>query len=79
MTQERVLTNPFDNEEGLFQVLRNDVGEFSLWPAPLTVPVGWDIALDTVPANEAEAWVREQWTSLTPAHRVRRQVIGANG
>jgi len=73
------LTNPFDNEEGVFHVLRNDVGEFSLWPAHLTVPAGWDVALDAVPSDAAEAWLREKWTSLTPAHRVRLEVMGTHG
>lgn len=73
------MTNLFDNEEGVFHVLRNDVGEFSLWPSHLTVPVGWDVALDTVPSKEAEEWVRENWTSLTPAHRVGLQVMGTHG
>ncbi len=59
------MTNPFDNEEGLFHVLRNDAGEFSLWPAHLTVPAGWETALTAVSSDAADQWVRDAWTGLT--------------
>jgi uncharacterized protein YbdZ (MbtH family) len=65
------LPSPFDDEHGVFHVLRNDSGEFSFWPARLTVPVGWDVVLSSAPAHRAEEYVRRHWTTLTPAHRAR--------
>lgn len=35
-------TNPFDDENGRFLVLRNGEGAYSLWPAFLAVPGGWE-------------------------------------
>lgn len=64
------MTNLFDGD-GLFCVLRNQIGEFSFWPASATVPAGWEVVLAAAPRTEAERFVREQWTTLTPAHRVR--------
>ena len=65
------MPNPFDDDDGVFHVLRNRIGEFSFWPAHTTVPAGWDVVLPSVHSNEAERYLREHWTTLTPAHRVR--------
>jgi uncharacterized protein YbdZ (MbtH family) len=64
------LPNPFD-DDGVFHVLRNRIGDFSFWPTHATVPAGWDVVLRSVPTAEAESYLREHWTTLTPAHRVR--------
>ncbi|MQP33547.1 MbtH family NRPS accessory protein [Rhodococcus erythropolis] len=32
------MSNPFDNADGIFKVLRNDLGEYSLWPDFSVVP-----------------------------------------
>ena len=65
------LPSPFDDEDGVFHVLRNRVGEFSFWPAHAAVPAGWDVVLASARPTEAETYVREHWTTLTPAHRLR--------
>jgi MbtH protein len=64
------LTNLFDNDD-IFHVLRNHVGDYSFWPAHATVPTGWDVVLDAVPRTEAERYVHEHWTTLTVSERVR--------
>jgi uncharacterized protein YbdZ (MbtH family) len=35
------MTNPFENEEADYLVLRNDEGQCSLWPSLREIPVGW--------------------------------------
>ena len=37
------MTNPFDDKSGIFQVLINDEGQYSLWPSFIDVPKGWTI------------------------------------
>ena len=37
-------TNPFDDENGIFLVLVNDEGQYSLWPEFADVPDGWEVA-----------------------------------
>ncbi|NEA37675.1 MbtH family protein, partial [Streptomyces sp. SID13031] len=34
-------TNPFEDENGTYFVLRNDEGQHSLWPVFADVPAGW--------------------------------------
>jgi MbtH protein len=70
------LTNLFDDDDSL-HVLRNRVGEFSFWPAHAALPDGWEVALAAASRPEAEGYVREHWTTLTPVHRVRSH--GADG
>ena len=39
------MTNPFEDEQGVYHVLINEEGQHSLWPAFKEVPLGWTIAL----------------------------------
>ncbi|VTM53073.1 cytoplasmic protein YbdZ [Klebsiella pneumoniae] len=34
-------SNPFDNPQGQFYILRNDQQQYSLWPAHCDLPAGW--------------------------------------
>ena len=63
------MSNLFDRD-GLFAVLRNDIGEYSFWPAEGTVPSGWRVVMSAAPRADAEAYVREHWTTLTPSNRL---------
>ncbi|WP_447645848.1 MbtH family protein [Nocardioides zeae] len=55
------MTNPFENPDASYHVLRNDEGQYSLWPAFADVPDGWEIALQSTSRAEAMAWVEENW------------------
>ena len=46
-------SNPFDNPQGQFYILRNDQQQYSLWPAHCDLPA---------------AWLAANWSTLTPAH-----------
>ncbi|WP_424217340.1 MbtH family protein (plasmid) [Streptomyces sp. BI20] len=37
------MTNPFDNPDRPYLVLRNERSDHSLWPAGIDVPAGWDV------------------------------------
>ena len=37
------MTNPFEDENGVYHVLINEEGQHSLWPAFRDVPEGWTI------------------------------------
>lgn len=37
------MASPFDDAAGVFLILVNAAGEYSLWPAPLAVPSGWTV------------------------------------
>lgn len=36
-------SNPFDNLQGQFYILRNDQQQYSLWPAHCDLPAGWTV------------------------------------
>ncbi|OLF14368.1 hypothetical protein BLA60_04370 [Actinophytocola xinjiangensis] len=60
--------NVLDDPDGHFLALRNDDGQFSLWPAVVDVPAGWS----TVWAGgrqECLDYVAREWTDLIPASR----------
>jgi MbtH protein len=58
------MTNPFDEEDGVFLVLVNDEGQHSLWPEFAEVPAGWRVAFG--PASRASCLeeVERNWTDL---------------
>lgn len=37
------MTNPFENEHGTYVVLMNQDGQYSLWPAFIHIPAGWEV------------------------------------
>lgn len=64
------MVNPFDNDDGMFHVLRNSKGQYSLWPVFAVVPSGWDIMLESVSKKEADEYVEKNWTTLHPRYFV---------
>ena len=51
-------SNPFDDPQGAFYILRNAQGQFSLWPQQCALPAGWDIVCQP----------QSHWRTLTPAN-----------
>ncbi|MFC4008670.1 MbtH family protein [Nonomuraea purpurea] len=64
-------TNPFEDENGSYQVLVNDDGQHSLWPAGIDVPAGWQVALQAAPRASCLAYIETHWTDMRPASLVR--------
>jgi MbtH protein len=60
------VTNPFDDEAGLFLVLRNDAGQYSLWPDFCPVPAGWQVELDARGRQECLDHIAAHWRALDP-------------
>lgn len=61
-------SNPFDDAQGQFYILRNSCGVFSLWPQPCALPAGWEIVSDPQPLDDCNAWLAQSWTTLIPDH-----------
>lgn len=40
------MTNPFEDQDRSYLVLRNERAEYSLWPVGIDVPGGWDVVHD---------------------------------
>lgn len=64
--------NPFDDESGVFLVLVNDEGQYSLWPDFIDVPPGWKQVGPTGSRDECSAWIDENWTDMRPLSLVRQ-------
>ena len=60
------MTNPFDDENGTFLVLRNDEGQYSLWPEFAAGPEGWTVVQDRDTRAACLAFVEREWTDLRP-------------
>ncbi|MCW7944031.1 hypothetical protein AAW14_18750 [Streptomyces hygroscopicus] len=58
--------NPFDDPDGVFSVLVNDEGQYSLWPAFAEIPAGWQVELSDASRAAALEYVNEHWTDMRP-------------
>jgi MbtH protein len=59
-------TNPFEDPEGTYLVLRNDEGQHSLWPDFAAVPAGWTAVFGPERRDACLAHVEREWTDLRP-------------
>lgn len=59
-------SNPFDNPQGQFYILRNDQQQYSLWPAHCDLPAGWAVVCPPQSAEACNAWLAANWSTLTP-------------
>jgi MbtH protein len=66
------MTNPFDDEDGVFHVLVNDERQYSLWPKFADVPAGWDIVLADSSRPECLDFIERTWTDMRPRSLVER-------
>lgn len=60
------MTNPFDDDTGIFLALLNDEGQYSLWPAYLDVPAGWHIEHGPAPRAACLEHIESRWTDMRP-------------
>lgn len=60
------MTNPFDDENGVFLVLVNDEGQHSLWPEFAEVPAGWQTVFGPSDRESSLAYVEQHWTDMRP-------------
>ncbi len=59
-------TNPFEVEDGLYFALRNDEGQFSLWPTSIKVPNGWECKHGPSERSSCIAYIEREWTDMRP-------------
>lgn len=60
------MSNPFDDESGVFLVLRNDEWQFSLWPQFAEIPSGWTPVHGPDGRRECLYYVERNWTDMRP-------------
>jgi MbtH protein len=60
------LTNPFEDENGVYHVLINDEGQHSLWPSFVEVPKGWTIIHKSDSRAACLEFITRHWTDMRP-------------
>ena len=60
------MTNPFEDENGVFHVLVNEEGQHSLWPSFIAVPAGWTIVHESDSRAACLEFINQHWTDLRP-------------
>ena len=60
------MTNPFDDDEGVFLVLVNDEDQYSLWPEFAEGPQGWRTVFGPTSRAAALDYINTHWTDLRP-------------
>jgi amino acid adenylation domain-containing protein len=70
--------DPFDAAHGPCHVLRNDEGQYSLWPAAVEVPSGWHIAFAGQAREQCLAYVEASWTDQLPASLTAANSVAAD-
>lgn len=60
------MANPFEDENGVYLVLVNGEGQYSLWPSLVDVPAGWTVAKAEDSRQACVDFVNENWTDMRP-------------
>jgi MbtH protein len=70
------MTNPFDDEDGVYLVLVNDEGQHSLWPRRVEVPAGWTVTYGPAARQACLDHVEANWTDMRPLRLARQMDAG---
>ncbi|MFF4290824.1 MbtH family protein [Streptomyces sp. NPDC001739] len=65
------MSNPFEDDDAKYRVLVNGEGQYSLWPATLDVPAGWESRLGPDTRQACLDYVEENWVDMRPLSLVR--------
>jgi len=60
------MADPFDDPDGVYQVLVNDRYQHSLWPHDLPVPAGWSRVFGQDTLDACVDYVEAHWTDMRP-------------
>lgn len=60
------MTNPFEDDNGIYNVLINEEGQHSLWPSFIEVPKGWTIIHKSDSRAACLEFINQNWTDMRP-------------
>jgi MbtH protein len=60
------VTNPFEDENGVYHVLVNDEGQHSLWPSFVEIPKGWTAIHKSDNRAACLDFINQHWTDMRP-------------
>ncbi|MDO9025801.1 MAG: MbtH family NRPS accessory protein [Zwartia sp.] len=58
--------NAYTIDGDLFKVIKNDEGQYSLWPEKKSTPAGWIETGFSGSKTEATEYVDREWTDMRP-------------
>jgi MbtH protein len=73
------MTNPFEDNDGVYLVLVNDEGQHSLWPSAADVPAGWTVVHGEDSRQACLDYTERNWTDMRPKSLVRMMESSARG
>ena len=65
-SQNTPTINAYTIDGDLFKVIKNDEGQYSLWPEKKATPAGWTETGFTGSKAEATDYVDREWTDMRP-------------
>jgi MbtH protein len=66
------MTNPFEDENGLYHVLINYEKQHSLWPTFVEVPSGWTVVHNSGTRAACLDFIDKKWTDMRPRSLVEK-------
>ena len=72
MSEEDDVSNPFEDENGVYHVLINEEGQHSLWPSFIEVPQGWTIIHKSDSRAACLEFINQNWTDMRPNSLIKR-------
>jgi MbtH protein len=60
------MTHVDSEETTIYRVVINDEGQYSIWPAERSNPLGWNDAGKSGRKDECLAYIKEVWTDMRP-------------
>lgn len=60
------MTNPFEDVDAAYLVLKNDEDQYSLWSATIDVPAGWTVVHYTDSRDACLAYIEQHWVDMRP-------------
>jgi MbtH protein len=73
------VSNPFEDENGIYHVLVNEEGQHSLWPSFIAIPEGWSIVHKLDSRAACLEFINKNWTDMRPSSLVESMKELANG
>ena len=73
------MTNPFEDEAGVYHVLVNHEGQYSLWPSFKEVPAGWTITLKSASRAACLDYINQNWKDMRPKTLIEKMEKKAEG
>ena len=59
--------NPFEQADRDYLVLLNDESQYSLWPAAISIPAGWETVFGPAPKTDCQDYIEGAWSDMRPA------------